>query len=322
MSTVVLAVGARPNFVKMAPVIDALGRRGCVPPARRAHRPALRRAHVGGVPRRPRAFPSRTSSSASARARTASRPARALMALRARPARESAPTSSSSAATSTRRSPCALAAAKLGIPVAHVESGLRSVDWTMPEEINRVLTDRLSELLFTHSPDANDEPASPRASPRSRIHFVGNTMIDSLRRFEQCGRRTRQVWATLGAERGDYALVTLHRPSNVDAEERLRAVVDALAELGRPHAGALPRPPAHAGAARRPGRPRAPRAGRRRLPRAARLPGLPLARVRRGRDRHGLGRHAGRGRQRSACRASPSGRTPSARSRSARERTP
>src|SRR5206468_10902001 len=75
---------------------------------------------------------------------------------------------------------CALAAAKLGIAVAHVESGLRSGDWSMPEEINRVLTDRLSDFLFTHSPEAVENLEREGIDP-SRIHAVGNTMIDSLR---------------------------------------------------------------------------------------------------------------------------------------------
>jgi UDP-N-acetylglucosamine 2-epimerase (non-hydrolysing) len=125
---------------------------------------------------------------------------------------------------------CALASSKLGIPVAHVESGLRSRDWTMPEEQNRVLTDRLSDLLFTHSPEANENLIAEGIASE-RIHYVGNTMIDTLRRLER-EAWAREGWTKLGAEPQAYALVTLHRPSNVDDPERLGAVVDALAELG------------------------------------------------------------------------------------------
>jgi UDP-N-acetylglucosamine 2-epimerase (non-hydrolysing) len=124
---------------------------------------------------------------------------------------------------------CALGAAKLGIPVAHVESGLRSFDWTMPEEINRVLTDRLSQLLFTHSPEAAFN-LEAEGLPAERVHYVGNTMIDTLRRFEAAAERAR-AWERLGLQRGGYVLVTLHRPSNVDAPERLDAVVGALVDL-------------------------------------------------------------------------------------------
>ena len=78
---------------------------------------------------------------------------------------------------------CALAAAKLAIPISHVESGLRSFDWNMPEEINRVLTDKLSKLLFTTSPEAKDNLINEGISEKN-IHFVGNTMIDSLIEFQ------------------------------------------------------------------------------------------------------------------------------------------
>jgi UDP-N-acetylglucosamine 2-epimerase (non-hydrolysing) len=122
-----------------------------------------------------------------------------------------------------------LAAAKLGIPVAHVEAGLRSFDWTMPEEINRVLTDRMADLLFTHSPEAATN-LSAEGIDRGRVRFVGNTMIDSLRRFE--GRAAeRSPWREVGVEPGEYVLVTLHRPSNVDEAVQLRRVVAALVEL-------------------------------------------------------------------------------------------
>jgi UDP-N-acetylglucosamine 2-epimerase (non-hydrolysing) len=125
----------------------------------------------------------------------------------------------------------ALAAAKLGMPVAHVEAGLRSFDWTMPEEINRVLTDRLSELLFVHSPEAPANLAR-EGIDADRIHAVGNTMIDSLRRLERKAS-LRRPWETLGVDRGTYVLVTLHRPSNVDDPEQLRGIVAALCELAQ-----------------------------------------------------------------------------------------
>jgi len=119
----------------------------------------------------------------------------------------------------------ALVAAKLGIRVGHVEAGLRSRDWTMPEEINRVVTDRLSDLLFTPSRDAGDNLRAEGIAPE-RVHFVGNIMIDSLVALLPRARRQHQAPAQ------PYAVVTLHRPANVDDPETLRELLDALAELG------------------------------------------------------------------------------------------
>jgi UDP-N-acetylglucosamine 2-epimerase (non-hydrolysing) len=123
----------------------------------------------------------------------------------------------------------ALAAAKLGIPVAHVESGLRSGDWSMPEEINRVLTDRLSDLLFVHSADAI-ENLEREGIDRSRVHHVGNTMIDSLVNLRERAAAVHRS-TSLGLEEGGYVLVTLHRPSNVDVAERLLPIAEALERL-------------------------------------------------------------------------------------------
>lgn len=125
---------------------------------------------------------------------------------------------------------CALAASKLQIPIAHLEAGLRSGDWTMPEEVNRVLTDRLSDVLLTTSPEA-EENLAREGIDTARVRFVGNTMIDSLRRFERPARR-RAVWARHGVAAREYLLVTLHRPSNVDEPARLSRIVDALCALG------------------------------------------------------------------------------------------
>jgi UDP-N-acetylglucosamine 2-epimerase (non-hydrolysing) len=126
---------------------------------------------------------------------------------------------------------CALAASKLHIPVAHVEAGLRSGDWSMPEEVNRVLTDRLSDILLTHSPEAEDNLLAEGIAP-DRIHYVGNTMIDSLRRFEGTAR-ARAAWEPLGLRERGYVLITLHRPSNVDDPVRLNQLVDELVALSR-----------------------------------------------------------------------------------------
>ncbi|HSG80578.1 MAG TPA: UDP-N-acetylglucosamine 2-epimerase (non-hydrolyzing) [Acidimicrobiia bacterium] len=126
---------------------------------------------------------------------------------------------------------CALAAAKLDIPVAHVEAGLRSGDWTMPEEINRVLTDRLSTWLFTPSADA-DENLLAEGIPAERTHLVGNIMIDTLLRFLPTARdRFGGIGARHGLVPGAYGVLTLHRPSNVDDPQTLQALLTALGNL-------------------------------------------------------------------------------------------
>lgn len=124
---------------------------------------------------------------------------------------------------------CALAAGKLGVPVAHLESGLRSGDWSMPEEVNRVLTDRLSDVLLTHSPEALDNLRA-EGIDTTRVHYVGNTMIDSLRRCERRARE-RAVFAQLGVREYGYVLVTFHRPGNVDDPDRLAQISAQLVRL-------------------------------------------------------------------------------------------
>lgn len=121
----------------------------------------------------------------------------------------------------------ALACAHLHIPVAHIESGLRSFDRTMPEEVNRVLTDQVSDLLFTHSPEAAGN-LEREGIVAGRVRLVGNTMIDSLVALE--GRfRERRACAAHDLEPGSYLLVTLHRPALVDGE-LLVAAIERLAE--------------------------------------------------------------------------------------------
>lgn len=123
----------------------------------------------------------------------------------------------------------ALVASKLGIPIAHVEAGLRSFDRTMPEEINRILTDAISDLLFTHSPDA-DENLLREGVPAKKIHRVGNVMIDTLSLLLERARKTQITEKLCLAPRG-YILVTLHRPSNVDHPRQLLALMRALDAL-------------------------------------------------------------------------------------------
>jgi len=113
--------------------------------------------------------------------------------------------------------------------VAHVEAGLRSHDWRMPEEVNRVLTDRLSDLLLTPSPDAAGNLAA-EGIPRDRIRFVGNVMIDTLFQHLSAARAT-DCLARLGLRRGHFVVATLHRPSNVDHPDALETILRALARL-------------------------------------------------------------------------------------------
>jgi len=136
----------------------------------------------------------------------------------------------------------ALAAVKLHIPVAHVEAGLRSFDREMPEEINRLLTDAISDYLFTPSPDA-DENLIKEGIPKEKIYLVGDVMVDSLLYNKEKAKKS-DILTKLGLMKGphlpshssyitNYALLTLHRPSNVDFKNSLTEIVSALVEISK-----------------------------------------------------------------------------------------
>ena len=124
---------------------------------------------------------------------------------------------------------CALVCAKLGIRVAHVEAGLRSRDRSMPEEINRILTDSISGLLLTTSQDA-DVNLAHEGIPAEKIKFVGNVMIDSLLKYLKVAERST-IREDLGVDQGEYAVLTLHRPSNVDEREVFTGIVGSLVAI-------------------------------------------------------------------------------------------
>jgi UDP-N-acetylglucosamine 2-epimerase (non-hydrolysing) len=126
---------------------------------------------------------------------------------------------------------CALVCAKLGVKVAHVEAGLRSRDRSMPEEINRILTDSISDLLLTPSTDADENLKAEGISPE-KIRFVGNVMIDSLLGQLELAKRSA-VRENLGLEEKEYAVLTLHRPSNVDERETFSGLLEALLDISR-----------------------------------------------------------------------------------------
>jgi len=123
---------------------------------------------------------------------------------------------------------CALVCSKLGVRVAHVEAGLRSRDRTMPEEINRLLTDQIADLLFTPSADA-DKNLLAEGIPQERIRLVGNVMIDSLLKHLP---RAKESNIRQDLNLNEYVVITLHRPSNVDDPENLKRILGALEEIG------------------------------------------------------------------------------------------
>jgi UDP-N-acetylglucosamine 2-epimerase (non-hydrolysing) len=126
---------------------------------------------------------------------------------------------------------CALVASKLGVPIAHVEAGLRSFDRTMPEEINRLVTDQLSDLLFTSEPGAADNLRREGIAD-AKIHFVGNVMIDTLL-ANRARAQAEDIPARFGLRARAYGLLTLHRPSNVDDAPTFDRILEALEKIGR-----------------------------------------------------------------------------------------
>ena len=221
---VVHVVGARPNYMKVAPVYAALERRGAVD-QRLIHTGQHYDKSVSDVffaelplPRPHVNLEVRSGSHGEQTARALEGLERTFQELS--PDLVLVPGDINSTAAG------ALAAVKLQIPVAHLESGLRSNDWAMPEEHNRKIADHLSQLLLTHSENAN-ENLRAEGIEESRIAFVGNTMIDTL--LANVGRaREAAAWADLGLEQRGYVLVTLHRPALVDSPALLAETVRAL----------------------------------------------------------------------------------------------
>jgi UDP-N-acetylglucosamine 2-epimerase (non-hydrolysing) len=226
---IVYIVGTRPNFVKTAPVIGAM----------RERHPEGHHAivHTGqhydrlmseifleelGVPAPDHMLEVGSGSHAAQTARTMERLEPVLE--QERPDLVVVPGDVNSTLAA------ALTAVKMGIPIAHIESGLRSFDLTMPEEVNRIVTDRFAEHLFLHSDEAI-ENLRAEGIAEERMQMVGNTMIDTLVALED-RFRAAEAAAGLGVERGSYVLVTLHRPALVDGE-LLGETVERLAALAR-----------------------------------------------------------------------------------------
>ena len=229
MSEILCVVGARPNFMKMAPILRALKGYPDL-------RPFL--VHTGQhydeemsrvffeelglpTPDRDLGVGSDTQARQTARVMEAFEPL----------VEERAPRLVVVVGDVNSTMACSLVAVKLGVPVAHVEAGLRSRDWSMPEEINRIVTDAVSTTLFATSEDAVTNLRAEGVAPE-KIHLVGNPMIDTLRQHLTAARG-RQALVRFGLEPRGYALVTLHRPSNVDHEESLRRILDSLGKLAR-----------------------------------------------------------------------------------------
>ncbi|APR79872.1 UDP-N-acetylglucosamine 2-epimerase [Minicystis rosea] len=218
---IALVAGTRPNFMKIAPVQRALVRRGL--PVRLIHTGQHFDAAMSAIFFRDLGLPQPDVTLSAGGGSHAQQTAAALVGVEA-DLLAHRPHLMIVVGDVTSTLAAALSAAKVGIPVAHVESGLRSRDWTMPEEVNRVLTDQLSDLLFIPSHDAAANLIA-EGIPRERIVFAGNVMIDSL--YDALGRRT-DVLARLGQRPRGYAVATLHRPANVDTVEALTVTLDAL----------------------------------------------------------------------------------------------
>ena len=223
---VCVVAGTRPNFMKVAPVLRALTSRGIG--FRLVHTGQHFDASMSDVFFRDLGMAAPDTSLQAGGGSHATQTAAVLVGMEAELQR-TRPRLLVVVGDVTSTLSASLAAAKLGIPVAHVEAGLRSRDWTMPEEINRVLTDQLSDLLLIPSEDAR-ENLLREGIAAERIVFVGNVMIDSL---HHALTRTTDVLQRLRLDAKGYAIATMHRPANVDDDAALGASMGILAAVAQ-----------------------------------------------------------------------------------------
>lgn len=223
-----LIAGARPNFMKIAPIIDAIKQR-----QKEGHNITYRLIHTGqhydkkmsgdffeqlGIPD--------PDVNLEAGGGTQAEQTAAIMVRYERELIENRPDLVVVVGDVTSTMACAIAAQKLSIKVAHVEGGIRSGDWTMPEEINRLVTDSISNYFFTTSNVANVNLLNSGVE-NSRIFFVGNTMIDTL--LKNIPRLTKpELWSKLNLEEKRYIVMTLHRPANVDNLDQLKELINTI----------------------------------------------------------------------------------------------
>ena len=229
MRTIDLIAGARPNFVKLAPVVHALQKAGTlgfrIVHTGQHYDPAMNDVFFAelDIPRPDVHLDVGSGSHGAQTARILERYEQHLLTSR--------PDATVVFGDVNSTVACALAAVKLNVPVAHVEAGLRSFDRTMPEEINRILTDAISGLLLTTEASAA-ENLLREGVPEERIRLVGNVMIDTL--FAQLAKaRELRTARRLGLEGQRYGLITLHRPSNVDDPSVLQSLFELFEDLSR-----------------------------------------------------------------------------------------
>jgi UDP-N-acetylglucosamine 2-epimerase (non-hydrolysing) len=228
--TIMLVAGARPNFMKVAPLLQELRKYPAVFQPRLIHTGQHYDADMSDVFFQELALPQPDRFLGVGSGSHAEQTAKIMVAFE-QVCLEERPDLVVVVGDVNSTMACAITAKKLGIPVAHVEAGLRSRDWTMPEEINRVVTDAISDLLFTPSRDA-DENLLREGVAAERIHFVGNVMIDCL--LAQLPKtETRDTLRRFCVEPGRYVTLTLHRPSNVDDAVVFGGIVDVLLELAQ-----------------------------------------------------------------------------------------
>ncbi len=228
MPRIICVAGARPNFMKVKPVMDALEARGAdvvLVHTGQHYDAAMNDVFFTDLGLRP---PDRHLGTGSGS--HAEQTARVMTAFEPL-VDELTPDAVVVVGDVTSTVACALVAAKAGVMVAHVEAGLRSRDWAMPEEVNRVVTDRLSDLLFAPSPDGVDNLRA-EGYHEDQIHLAGNVMIDTL--YANLDRAlASDVLHRHGLTPGGYALATLHRPANVDDSGMLAGLLRALGEVAR-----------------------------------------------------------------------------------------
>jgi len=238
--TIDIIAGARPNFMKVAAIIDAISAA-----AARGSRLRFRLIHTGqhydrnmsasffdqlGIPQ-----PNLNLEVGSG---TAAEQAGAIMVRYERALALDRSDLCLVVGDVTSTMACAISAQKCRVPVAHVEAGIRSGDWTMPEEINRLVTDAISNFYFTTSEFANANLRQNGADEK-QILFVGNTMIDTLLKHRPQFRRP-EIWDRIGLRESGYFVLTIHRPSNVDDEKTLNTLIRGIAKCVRGRAVIFP----------------------------------------------------------------------------------